>query len=86
MEGLNQGDGITGIAHAVGSKVTEFQPGGGYKEYALTPSHMTFHIPSTTLFEKAATVPLTAMTAAALLIQCWGCRSRWTNRRGRYRR
>jgi hypothetical protein len=50
MEGLNQGDGITGIAHAVGSKVTEFQPGGGYKEYALTPSHMTFHISSTTLF------------------------------------
>jgi NADPH:quinone reductase len=63
MEGLNQGDGITGIAHAVGSKVTEFHPGGrvagfhavtnpgdGYKEYALTPSHMTFHISSTTLF------------------------------------
>jgi NADPH:quinone reductase len=27
MEGLNQDDDITGTAHAVGSKVTEFHPG-----------------------------------------------------------
>ena len=30
-------------------------------------SHMTFHIPSTALFEEAATVPLTAMRATMLL-------------------
>jgi hypothetical protein len=80
MEGLNQGDDIASIVYAVGSNETEFRPGdrvagfhgvakpaGGYAEYALTASHMTFHIPSTTSFDEAATVPLTAMTAAVLL-------------------
>jgi NADPH2:quinone reductase len=51
--------------------------GGGYAEYALTPSHMTFHIPATTSFEEAATVPLTAMTAAVLLYSVLGLPAPW---------
>jgi NADPH2:quinone reductase len=96
MEGLNQGNGITGTAHAVGSKVTEFhpgdrmanfhavaKPGGGYTEYPLTPPHMTFHIPSATSFEEAATVPLTAMTAVVLLYSVLGLPQPLDNRWGR---
>ncbi|KAL4863311.1 hypothetical protein BDV12DRAFT_206655 [Aspergillus spectabilis] len=54
-EPLNQGDDIAGIVEKVGSNVTEFK------------SHTTFHLPSHTSFEEAATLPLAALTAAASL-------------------
>ena len=60
----NQGDDIAGVVHAVGSNVVEFRPGdrvaafhqmmspgGSYAEYAVSPSHCTFHIPKNTTFE-----------------------------------
>ena len=80
MEGMNQGDDFGGIVHSVGANITEFhpgdrvagfhammKPGGAYAEYTISPAHMTFHIPKKTTFEEAATIPLTAMTAAVLL-------------------
>jgi NADPH2:quinone reductase len=73
----NEGDDIAGYVHSIGSNVTEFHPGdriaafhrirtphGSYAEYAISPSHTTFHIPKHTSFEEAATIPLAAMTAA----------------------
>lgn len=73
----NEGDDIAGVVTQVGSKVVEFKPGdrvaafhrirtphGSYAEYAIAPAHTTFHIPSHTSFEEAATIPLAAMTAA----------------------
>ena len=38
---------------------------------------MTFHIPSATSFEEAATVPLTTMTAAVLLYSVLGLPQPW---------
>jgi NADPH2:quinone reductase len=79
---VNQGDDIAGYVHAVGKNVTEFKPGdrvaafhemisphGSYAEYALSWAYTTFHIPSTTTFEEAATIPLAAMTAALGMYQ-----------------
>jgi NADPH2:quinone reductase len=67
MEGLNQGDDITGTAHMVSSKVTKFhpgdrvagfhtvaKPGGSIRNMPSRHFHMTFHIPSTTPFEEVA--------------------------------
>ena len=61
---INQGDDIAGIVHAVGDKVTEFQPGdriaafhqmlapgGSYAEYAVSWEHCTFHVPKNISFE-----------------------------------
>ena len=63
-EPWNTGDDIAGTVHAVGSNVNEFHvgdrvaafhqmqaPHGSYAEYAVAPSHTTFHIPEKTSFE-----------------------------------
>ena len=63
-EGVNQGDDIAGVVHAVSSNVVEFKegdrvaafhqmmaPGGSYAEYAVSFDHCTFHIPKKTSFE-----------------------------------
>ncbi|KAJ5701109.1 hypothetical protein N7488_008657 [Penicillium malachiteum] len=78
----NQGDDIAGYVEAVGEGVVGFQKGdkvaafhqmltphGSYAEYAIAREHTTFHLPSKTSFEEAATIPLAAMTAAVGLYQ-----------------
>ncbi|KAK2755874.1 hypothetical protein FQN54_005670 [Arachnomyces sp. PD_36] len=78
----NQGDDIAGYVESVGEKVTEFKKGdrvaafhemgtkgGAYAEYAVAWAHTTFHIPKSTGFEEAATIPLSAMTSALGLYQ-----------------
>ena len=68
------------MVHSVGKNVFEFKPGdrvaafhrmntpgGAFAEYAVAPAVTTFHIPKTTSFEEAATIPLAAMTAALAL-------------------
>lgn len=78
----NPGNDHAGYVHKVGSNVTEFKPGdrvasfhppftphASYAEYAIAPAHLTFHIPPSTSFEEAATIPLAAMTAAVGLYQ-----------------
>ncbi|KAL5342697.1 chaperonin 10-like protein [Aspergillus crustosus] len=80
IEPLNQGDDIAGIVEKVGKNVVEFKPGdrvaafhemytpkGAYAEYAIAWSHTTFHLPSHTSFEEAATLPLAALTVAVSL-------------------
>ncbi|MCJ1248375.1 hypothetical protein MMC30_005592 [Trapelia coarctata] len=79
---INQGDDIAGIVYAVGTNVTEFKPGdriaafhemqapgGSYAEYAVSWEHCTFHIPTKTTFEEAATIPLAGITAAMGIYQ-----------------
>ncbi|KAH4199854.1 hypothetical protein HBH70_012360 [Parastagonospora nodorum] len=86
----NSGDDIAGYVHAVGSNVWEFKPGdrvasfhemmtpgGSFAEYAVGWSWTTFHIPTTTSFEEAATLPLAAMTAAIGLHQRLGLPTPW---------
>jgi NADPH2:quinone reductase len=81
-QGINQGDDISGIIHAVGSDVYEFVPGdrvaafhrmftphGSYAEYAIAPASTTFKLPPNVSFEEGATIPLAAMTAALALYQ-----------------
>ncbi|KAL2427142.1 Trans-enoyl reductase fsr4 [Exophiala dermatitidis] len=88
--GTNQGDDIAGVVAAVGSAVTQFRPGdrvaalhhlqtpgGSYAEYAIAPEHTTFHIPASTTFEEAATIPLAAMTAAVGLFVQLGLPEPW---------
>ena len=73
----NEGDDIAGTVVSGGSSVTDLHPGDrvaafhrirnthvSYAEYAIAPSHTTFHLPAHTSFEEAATIPLAAMTAA----------------------
>lgn len=73
----NQGDDCAGVVEDVGEEVTDFRPGdrvagfhqvgapgGAYAPYALCPTHTLFHIPKDLSFEAAATVPVTAGTAA----------------------
>ncbi|GKZ27643.1 hypothetical protein AbraIFM66951_001744 [Aspergillus brasiliensis] len=79
----NQGDDISGYVEAVGEGVAGFKKGdrvatlhqmftphGGYAEYAIAWAYTTFHIPESTDFEEAATIPLAAATAALSLYQC----------------
>ncbi|KAF4810179.1 Trans-enoyl reductase fsr4 [Colletotrichum siamense] len=79
---MNTGDDIAGYIDAVGPDVTEFktgdrvssmhQPGaphGAYAEYSISGVETTFHIPSKTSFEEAATIPLAALTAATLVFR-----------------
>ncbi|KAF3940597.1 Zeta-crystallin [Dactylella cylindrospora] len=86
----NSGDDIAGIVDAVGSKVLDFKPGdrvaafhvmleryGSYAEYAIAPASTTFHIPATTSFEEAATIPLVALTSAIALYQFLGLPPPW---------
>ncbi|PTU17993.1 hypothetical protein P175DRAFT_0559903 [Aspergillus ochraceoroseus IBT 24754] len=86
----NQGDDIAGTVAAVGENVTEFkpgdrvaafhqtnQPGAAYAEYAVSWQHTTFHIPKSTTFEEAATIPLTAMTSVVALYHHLGLPHTW---------
>ncbi|MCJ1327383.1 hypothetical protein MMC10_004052 [Thelotrema lepadinum] len=86
----NSGDDIAGTVYAVGQNVTEFhigdrvaafhkmgEPHGSFAEYALAPAITTFHIPSKTTFEEAATIPLAAMTAVVGLFQRLGLPEPW---------
>jgi NADPH2:quinone reductase len=52
-------------------------PGGSFAEYAVGWSWTTFHIPTNTSFEEAATLPLAAMTAAIGLHQRLGLPTPW---------
>ncbi|KAL1901089.1 hypothetical protein Sste5346_002156 [Sporothrix stenoceras] len=76
----NSGDDIAGTVVKVGDGVTEFKQGdrvaafheigevaGSFAEYALAWAHTTFHIPDSTSFEEASTIPLVALTAAVAL-------------------
>ncbi|KAI9702659.1 MAG: hypothetical protein M1820_006165 [Bogoriella megaspora] len=76
----NSGDDIAGIVYAVGNHVYEFKPGdrvaalhlfgkenGSFAEYAVAPDWTTFHVPNSVTFEEAATIPLSALTAAIAL-------------------
>ncbi|KAK7893908.1 hypothetical protein LTR67_006609 [Exophiala xenobiotica] len=97
FNGTNQGDDIAGVVEAVGSAVTQFKPGdrvaafhrmqtpgGSYAEYAISPEHTTFHIPSALNFEEAATIPLAAMTAAVGLFVRLGLPEPWTVAAGQH--
>ncbi|KAE8347230.1 hypothetical protein BDV24DRAFT_173140 [Aspergillus arachidicola] len=79
---MNTGDDISGIVEAVGEDVVGFHKGdrvaafhemmtshGAFAEYAIAPYYTTFHIPDSTSFEEAATVPLAAYTSACALFQ-----------------
>ena len=74
---VNQGDDVGGIVEAAGSNFTNFRKGdrvagfhqmdtprGTYAEYTVCPANTVFHIPDSLSFEEAATIPLTAYTAA----------------------
>ena len=71
---------MAGVVHSIGKGVYEFKPGdrvaalhafgtenGSFAEYAVAPDWTTFHIPHNVSFEEAATVPLSALTAAIAL-------------------
>ncbi|KFA70213.1 hypothetical protein S40285_04441 [Stachybotrys chlorohalonatus IBT 40285] len=86
----NSGDDIAGIVESVGKDVTEFKPGdrvaafhemtkphGSFAEYAIAHPHTTFHLPPTTSFEEAATIPLAAMTAVIGLYARLGLPEPW---------
>ena len=77
----NPGDDIAGIVHSVGKDVYEFKPGdrvaglhafltenGGFAEYAVAPDWTTFHLQHNVSFEEAATIPVSALTAAIVEI------------------
>ncbi|KAM7207933.1 GroES (chaperonin 10)-like protein [Naviculisporaceae sp. PSN 640] len=89
--GANTGDDIAGVVEKVGSSVYEFKPGdrvaafhemitssGSFAEYAIAYQHCTFHIPPTTSFEEAATIPLAAMTAAIGLYRSLSLPQPWS--------
>lgn len=65
----------------MGDRVAAFHPmlspHGAYAEYAVAPYHTVLHIPSSTLFEEAATIPLVSMTAAVSLYQLQGLPAPW---------
>lgn len=70
---------IAGRVEAVGSGVTQFQPGdavfgdvsscgfGGFAEYVSIPQNFLAHKPTNLTFEEAAAVPAAAMTALQAL-------------------
>jgi NADPH2:quinone reductase len=78
------------VVHAVGENVYELKPGdrvaafhemgtpgGSYAEYAIAWQYTTFHLPSRTTFEEAATLPLATMTSAVGLYQRLGLPEPW---------
>lgn len=86
----NSGDDIAGVVHSVGKNVYAFKPGdrvaafhemmtpgGSYAEYAVAWAYTTFHLPHSTSFEEAATLPLAAMTAAVGLYSRLGLPEPW---------
>ncbi|CAI7597930.1 unnamed protein product [Penicillium pancosmium] len=79
---MNTGDDIAGTVEAVGEDVVGFNKGdrvaafhemrtsnGAFAEYAIAPYYTTFHIPDSTTFEEAATIPLAAYTSVCALFQ-----------------
>lgn len=56
-----------------GDRVAAFHemmtPHGAFAEYAIAPYYTTFHIPNSTSFEEAATIPLAAYTSVCALFQ-----------------
>ncbi|KAK4498025.1 hypothetical protein PRZ48_010681 [Zasmidium cellare] len=73
----NEGDDMAGVVEKVGADVAGFRPGdrvgalhrlrqnfGTFAEFSLAPAHCVFHLPPSTSYEEAATIPLAAMTAA----------------------
>lgn len=91
--GVNTGDDMAGYVQAVGKDVTEFRVGdrvaafhvmrtshGSFAEYAVSPAHTAFVLPSTTTFEEAATIPLAATTAVMALFACLGLPEPWHKR------
>lgn len=78
----NSGDDIAGTVEAVGEDVVGFRKGdrvaafhemmtphGAFAEYAVAPYYTTFHIPDSTSYEEAATIPLAAYTSVCALFQ-----------------
>lgn len=78
----NSGDDIAGTIEAVGDNVTGFRKGdrvaafhemttahGAFAEYAVAPYYTTFHLPDSTSYEEAATIPLAAYTSVCALFQ-----------------
>lgn len=87
----NSGDDIAGTVVKVGAGVTEFKAGdrvaafheigeaaGSFAEYALAWQHTTFHIPESTSFEEASTIPLVALTAVVALYNDLGLPDPWS--------
>lgn len=87
---MTAGDDIAGYVEAVGSSVTEFKvgdrvaafhqmgtPHGSFAEYAIAWEKTTFHLPTSTSFEEAATIPLAAMTSAVGLFCRLGLPEPW---------
>lgn len=79
---MNTGDNISGTMEAVGEDVIGFSKGDrvaafhkmttsheAFAEYAIAPYYTTFHIPNSTSFEEAATIPLAAYTSICALFQ-----------------
>ncbi|KIW17957.1 hypothetical protein PV08_05152 [Exophiala spinifera] len=98
-QGMNTGDDIAGYVHALGKDVTGFRVGdrvaafhemtkpfGSFAEYALAWEKTTFHLPSHTTFEEAATIPLAAMTAALALFHRLGLPEPWVGDNSQARR
>jgi len=69
------GTDVAGKVGAVGTNVTQFQPGdevfgwciGGFAEYASMPEHQLVPMPTNLTFEQAATVPTSALAALQAL-------------------
>lgn len=65
------GEGVVGFRK--GDRVAAFHemmtPHGAFAEYAVAPYHTTFHIPDSTSYEEAATIPLAAYTSVCALFQ-----------------
>jgi NADPH2:quinone reductase len=79
---MNTGDDIAGTVEDVGEDVVGFKKGdrvaafhemkashGAFAEYAIAPYYTTFHIPKSTSYEEAATIPLAAYTSVCALFQ-----------------
>ena len=65
----------------VGDRVGAFHemgtPNGSFAEYAIAWEKTTFHLPNSTSFEEAATIPLAAMTSAVGLFCRLGLPEPW---------
>ncbi|KAF3927446.1 Zeta-crystallin [Orbilia brochopaga] len=88
---LNNGDDFAGTIESVGANVLDFKPGdrvsafhvigqpyGSFAEYAIAPASTTFHIPPSTSFEDAATMPLVTLTAGIAMYQELGLPTPWS--------
>ncbi|KAJ6257271.1 Zeta-crystallin [Drechslerella dactyloides] len=88
---LNNGDDVAGTIDSVGANVLDLKPGdrvaafhvigqpyGAFAEYAIAPASTTFHIPASTSFEDAATMPLVTLTAGIAMYQELGLPTPWS--------